>query len=197
VGLFYLPIFFIITKNKIIFLLVIIKIFLFSMKSNIKIFLLCPVPENQKPINEILNFQENFLTNWVFLSKKKYNEKSFSLFLFLLSFLGLTLFAFGKFDSFFSFCFWSFFSTLCLFFLFCFLLFFRWSQLENRLKDSRLFYEEGSWYDGQIWEKPLFLIKNERLLCSQKIHPVVQRISKTILILFYLLIFFFFLFQIF
>ena len=46
----------------------------------------------------------------------------------------------------------------------------RWSQLLKRLRNSRLFYEEGSWYDGQYWEKPLELIKNDKLLTSQKLN---------------------------
>ena len=42
------------------------------MNSNIKIFLLCPVPETQKPINEYIALKENFLTNWTTLRKEKY-----------------------------------------------------------------------------------------------------------------------------
>ena len=38
------------------------------MNSNIKIFLLCPVPEDQKPINEYLQLTENSLTKWVTFS---------------------------------------------------------------------------------------------------------------------------------
>jgi hypothetical protein len=42
----------------------------------------------------------------------------------------------------------------------------RWKQVEIRLSKSRLFYEEASWYDGQIWEK-LFYFKNDKLLSTQ------------------------------
>jgi hypothetical protein len=45
------------------------------MNSNIKIFLLCPVPETQKPINEYIGLKENFLTNWTTLNKDKYYKK--------------------------------------------------------------------------------------------------------------------------
>ena len=57
--------------------------------------------------------------------------------------------------------------------------------MKNRFLEARIFYEEGSWYDGQIWEKPFLLIKNDRLLVSQKIDPIIQRISRTILVIFY------------
>jgi hypothetical protein len=133
------------------------------MNKNIRIFLFCPVPENQKPITEFLLFQETAFFQWITKSKKKYQQNFFSIVLLL---------------------FVSFFFSSSLFFFFFFILFFsffpvlfRCSQLEERLKNSRLFYEEGSWYDGQIWEKPFSLIKNERLISTQKIQPIFQRIS--------------------
>ena len=42
------------------------------MNFNIKIFLLCPIPEEQKPINEYISLKENSLTNWITLTKKEY-----------------------------------------------------------------------------------------------------------------------------
>jgi hypothetical protein len=130
---------------------------------DIKIFLFCPIPENQKPIHDLIN--ENDLINEI--------QNGF---LFFFSFL--CFFCFSK----------NFFILTFFILTFLNLLFFRWSQLENRFNDSRLFYEEGSWYDGQIWEKPFFLIKNDRLLTSQKIQPIIQRISKTILLILLILI---------
>ena len=51
------------------------------MINNIKIFLLCPVPEDQKPINVYIGLKENVLTNWTTLSKKNYEQKLISIFL--------------------------------------------------------------------------------------------------------------------
>ena len=50
------------------------------MNTNIKIFLLCPVPDDQKPINEYIGLKENQLTNWTTLSKKKLSKKDFTTF---------------------------------------------------------------------------------------------------------------------
>ena len=61
-------------------------------------------------------------------------------------------------------------------------IFIRWSSMNKRLIESRVFYEEASWFDGQTWEKPFFLIKNDKLLSTQKIQPVIRRIWTTILI---------------
>ena len=145
------------------------------MNSKIRIFLFCPIPENQKPISEFLLLQENRGLNWMTFSKKKYQKivgTSIIFFFFLLNiflrsfdFLSSLLFSF-------------------VFPLFFFLLFIRWSQLEKRFSSSRLIYEEGSWYDGQIWEKPFGLLKNDRLIASQKMEPILIRLSETLLILF-------------
>jgi len=66
-----------------------------------------------------------------------------------------------------------------------FIVIWRWNEVKKRLNESRLFYEEASWYDGQIWEKPSIILKNDRLLVTQKIEPVLQRLKGTLAILFY------------
>lgn len=154
------------------------------MNSIIKIFLLCPVPEDQKPINEYLQVNENTLTQCVTFSKEEYRKK--------IVFLSFYFFSF--------FCLINILSLRNNFYLIDWLLknitftsvtliiillvnYFRWQAIENKLKESRLFYEEASWYDGQIWEKPFLIIKNDRLLKTQKIQPILQRIIRTILII--------------
>ena len=150
------------------------------MNLNIKIFLLCPIPDDQKPINEYINLKENDFTNLMLLSKKNYFSKIFINFLIgfvlatPLTFLfnvNSQLFVYNSFYSI-SFLIVNFFINLS-----------RWSQLLKRFRSSRLFYEEGSWYDGQYWEKPLELIKNDKLLTSQKIKPILKRIIKTLIVL--------------
>jgi hypothetical protein len=162
------------------------------MNSLIRIFLFCPVPENQKPMNEFLSFQENFLNKWIRGSKQKYKKNLLNLYI-LDFFLNLFLFFpfqnFKGYNSILPFFFLINFYTLIIFFFLFFIFFVRWILLENRFKNARLFYEEGSWYDSQIWEKPFFLIKNDRLLTTQKIQPILQKISKSTIFLFYLVLF--------
>lgn len=147
----------------------------------IRIFLFCPVPESQKPLNEFLIFQENSLFQWLTLTKKQYLTRLISLFIFTF-FNGILAFFFPLFSTFF-------FSQIFICFLFFWIAFFRWNQLQIKFEQSRLFYEEGSWYDGQIWEKPLALIKNERFLTSQIIQPLYIRLL--IPLFFYTFSFFF------
>lgn len=154
------------------------------MNSNIKIFLLCPVPEEQKPINGYIGLKENQLTNWTTLSKKNYEKKLFSLFsffFFLVSFFRVSSFSDSRylFDWFLI----TFSLSLTLLFFLVLLIFFRWKQIEKDFNQPRLFYEEASWYDGQIWEKPFSILKNDKLISTQKIKPILERISRTIVTL--------------
>jgi hypothetical protein len=194
------------------------------MNSNIKIFLLCPVPEEQKPINEYIGLKENSLTNWTTLSKRNYQKKIISFFFFLFCFISLIrvqdlqdlqeffqslfisdsvgqqTFSFPEPPIFLFFFQWELtnFILVLIFIMFLMIInYIRWKQIQIRFNNPRLFYEEASWYDGQIWEKPFSIIKNDRLVSTQKIQPILDRIVKTICIIFFINLFFLFFFEIF
>jgi hypothetical protein len=76
-----------------------------------------------------------------------------------------------------------------------FFFFLRWKEMKKRFNQARLFYEESSWFDGQIWEKPFFLIKNDQLIATQKIEPILKRLQKTLFYSSFLNILFFLLFS--
>lgn len=157
------------------------------MNTNIKFFLLCPVPEDQKPINEYIALQENFFTSWTTFSTKNY-EKRLRSFLFF-SFVVASLLQLEKFQGIYYIFDWSFESFwLSTRFASAFLLLIlsRWLQIKYRFQQARLFYEEASWYDGQVWEKSLLLIKNDQLILSQKIQPIMNRIQKSLFQLLFL-----------
>jgi len=153
------------------------------MNRNIKVFLLCPVPEDQKPINEYINIKENSFINWTTLPVKKYLLKLISIYLFtfpvfLICFLNLTPFSFLQIIQ-------NFLISSTLVFLNIYL---RWSSVNKRLTQPRLFYEEASWFDGKIWEKPFFLIKNDKLLSALKIQPILKRLQLTVILNFSILL---------
>jgi hypothetical protein len=156
------------------------------MKPNIKIFLLCPVPENQKPINEYIGLKENFLTNWTTLKKGNYEKKVINLYLTL---LGVSFFftfpnlSFSV-NSVLKYIIFNLLITNTLILIVFLTFYLNWYQIKNRFEMSRLVYEESSWYDSQVWEKPFLLIKNDKLLKTQKIQPILQRLSRIIIIFF-------------
>lgn len=154
------------------------------------LFFFCPIPDDQKPISEYLELKENSINNWVLTSKQNYT-KSLQIFFFVFfSVIFFFFFPFFQFNNFHQDQIWQklatsvitiFFYTFFTVNFFLFFVFFRWFELNKRLKKSRLFYEEGSWYDGKIWNKPFPLIKNEKLVSFQKVEPILQRLISTIL----------------
>jgi hypothetical protein len=67
----------------------------------------------------------------------------------------------------------------------------RYKALCFSLNESFISYEEGSWYNSQMYQKSAFLIKVDKLLNKQKIRKIQEEILKTSLFL--SSIFFFFL----
>jgi hypothetical protein len=152
------------------------------MNLKIKIFLLCPIPEDQKPINQYINLKEDNITNLINLEQKNF------LFLFLSFFFFISLIRFENFNLIHNkFFFYLVNSEISLLFLFLiyFSIYFRLKDLESKFNKSTLFYEEASWYDGQIWNKPLSILKNDRLLKIKEINPLV---NKNLIILIYIIL---------
>jgi hypothetical protein len=145
--------------------------------SRIKIFLLCPVPEEQKPINEYIGLKNNDFVNWI-TNINKIKELNKNLFIISIC-VFLILFLFPNPPQIFS----NFFIFFNIFLILLITLFFIWNQLQKRFNKARLFYEEASWYDGQLWEKPLLIIKNDRFLSTQQMNPFLEKIFKNILFL--------------
>ena len=154
------------------------------MISKLKLILLCPVPEDQKPITEYIGLKENSLTNWTTLSSSNYSAKSFSFFIFI--FIGLSVLTFQEREFLGDWIVSNIFITLNILILLYSVVIWRWTEVKKRLNKSRLFYEEASWYDGQVWEKPFVILKNDRLLVTQKIDPVLCRLTNTLILLIYL-----------
>jgi len=146
------------------------------MNFNIKIFLLCPIPEEQKPINEYIALKENNLTNWITLPKKQYLisvlRGFFTLFLICLTFTFETVDSINQLLTTIQKT--TFFTLLSLFFVVIYVIS-NWKQVDSRFNTSRLIYEEGSWYTSEIWEKPISLIKNDKLISTQIIQPILSR----------------------
>ena len=151
------------------------------MNTNLKRFLLCPIPEDQKPIQLYQKAKENDLMNWVTWSQKKYEKSLFSVFLCSFS-IGCVI-RFGELLSFSYLLEWILanilFSLIVLIF-FLGIIFFRWKQVEQAFMLVKVFYEEGSWSDGQIWEKPNTIQKMDELIHKQKIVPILQRITRSL-----------------
>ena len=58
-----------------------------------------------------------------------------------------------------------------------------WSYIGDRLTKTKITYEETSWYDGQVWEKPVEFRYRDQLIFNHQVMPLIKRIQKSALIL--------------
>jgi len=195
-----------------------------------KIFILCPLSEEQKPINEYIRFKKNQRVNWAMRSQNIYTKYVILVYRNILVFFVSgaclittpcffkTQFCVGNTFNLWSsvlgrFALVSFFPgeptlseisslpdllslypkinlseillnmnqiSLLIFLTIFGVFFFFWRDLSKNLKKSYLLYEEGSWYQIQRWEKPLFLIKNDRLINNKRLCIVKDRMYYTL-----------------
>jgi hypothetical protein len=155
------------------------------MNTNIKIFLLCPIPDDQKPITEYIGLKKNLLTNWITLSKNNYLKTITNLWFINFVIISLLTINTVLFDSnnLLDWLLTNSFITINILLGIILIGLFRCQQIKKRFNETRLFYEEGSWYDSQVWEKPFLIIKNDKLISTQKIRPIIQRVTKIIILL--------------
>jgi hypothetical protein len=130
-------------------------------KEFIKFFIFCPLPNEKKPIYDLL------------IVKKKLEkiEKLFS-------------FSYSQQEKF------LFFKDSIIQLFISFFLLPRWNDGIKILKKPLINYEETSWYDGEIWEKPLSLIKNDQLLSRIIFKRSFKKLAFLFLINFWLLLIF-------
>lgn len=166
------------------------------MNFNIKIFLLCPIPEDQKPIKQLINLKENSFTNILTLSNKEFIKKIF--FNFFYYFLIISLLRLNELN--YSLLNLNWFlinieiSLISIFFTLFFIIT-QWQSLLKTFNSSRIFYEEASWFDGQIWDKPFSIIRNDRLLIKTQLKPILKRTANILLFLIFLIFSIFFLLE--
>ena len=144
----------------------------------------CPVPPEQRPINEYEELKTSWFFSWGTLQLSTYIKKlvwvgfwswliaapiaaaSFSPSRYLIRFI-LTSLA----------------GTEVLLALVLIRLYLGWSYVHDRLQKDRIFYEESGWYDGQTWLKPSTMIDRDRLVVLYEIKPIFIRLQKTFLTL--------------
>ncbi|MGD1901056.1 MAG: CGLD27 family protein [Geitlerinemataceae cyanobacterium] len=56
-----------------------------------------------------------------------------------------------------------------------------WDYIRNRLESPTVFYEESGWYDGQTWTKTPEIRARDRLVVEYQIQPIVRRLKRTFL----------------
>jgi hypothetical protein len=140
----------------------------------------CPVPLEQRPINEYQDLKESWFFRWATLERWGYIKPIVVLWMLNWIVAGpiasvsftparhlpqfLLLGSMGA----------SLIPILALVRLYL-----GWVYVRTRLLNTNVFYEESGWYDGQIWEKPPEVLAQDQLIVSYQIQPVLLRLQKT------------------
>ena len=145
---------------------------------------ICPVPDDQKPLNEYLALKDAFIFKWGTLAIAPYLRVLGIIWvvLWLISApIAAVSFApsrhIGQFL-----CLGAIGSTLGLLLLLVQMLL-GWHYVKERLQSPTVLYEETGWYDGQVWGKPESELQKERLLVTYEVQPVVNKIKYSLGIL--------------
>ena len=156
--------------------------------------IICPVPLNQRPLNEFNSIRNSWIISWPFLERTIFYRKLIFSWLFITP-ISLTISYGSDYLK-------SNISELILISLtaslaFPILLLIRqwlsWVYIYKRLNSENIEYEESGWYDGQTWEKPIDWRSKDLLIAQYQIKPILNHLE-VIIILLLLIIFSSFLF---
>ena len=151
--------------------------------------IICPVPLNQRPLNEFESIRNSWIISWPFLEKNIFYRKLTFSWLFITP-LSLTI-SYGSDylkNNIFELTIVSF--TASLFFPILLLIrqWLSWIYIYKRLNSENIEYEESGWYDGQIWEKPINWRTKELLIAQHQVKPILDLIEKTIILIIFILL---------
>ena len=140
----------------------------------------CPVPEEQQPVNEYQELKESWLFNWVTLNLPQYLKKLIWVWLISWVISGPVAgasFPPGKDPLHFFIAAGG--GSLLLLILVWLRLYLGWVYVRSRLLSTEVFYEETGWYDGQIWKKTPEILTKDILIVDYQIKPILQRLRRT------------------
>mgnify|MGYP000983658932 CR=1 FL=1 len=145
---------------------------------------ICPVPKEQRPLNEYKKIKESNNFIWCINGKAIYVKSLFYMFTssFILSFLLLmaSSFSFTNIKYFFIY---SLIGAIIIMIFLCLRSYLGWHYIYNRLMEATVPYEESGWYDGQIWIKPPEVLIQDRVIGTYEIYPGLSRLHLTLIFL--------------
>ena len=145
---------------------------------------ICPVPLNQRPLNEFNTIRNSWIISWPFLERSIFYRKlTFSWLLITpisiiisygsdylrnnileLTFVSLT-------------------ASLAFPILILLRQWLSWIYIYKRLNSENIEYEESGWYDGQTWEKPIDWRSKDLLIAQYQIKPILNHLELIIILL--------------
>ena len=140
--------------------------------------IICPVPLNQRPLNEFNSIRNSWIISWPLLEKSVFYRKLLYSWI-LIEPISLIISYGSNYlkDNIFDLTLISLTSAL----LFPILLLTRqwlsWIYIYKRLTSENIEYEESGWYDGQVWEKPIDWRAKDLLIAQYQVKPILNHLE--------------------
>ena len=140
--------------------------------------IICPVPLNQRPLNEFNSIRNSWIISWPLLEKRIFYKKLLYSWI-LIEPISLIISYGSNYlkDNIFDLTLISLTSAL----LFPILLLTRqwlsWIYIYKRLTSENIEYEESGWYDGQVWEKPIDWRAKDLLIAQYQVKPILNHLE--------------------
>jgi len=146
--------------------------------------IICPVPLNQRPLNEFNSIRNSWIISWPFLERNIFYRKLMFSWLFITP-VSLII-SYGSDylkNNIFELIFLSFTASLAFPILILIRQWLSWVYIYKRLNSEKIEYEESGWYDGQTWEKPISWRAKDLLIAQHQIKPILNHLKVIILLL--------------
>ena len=146
--------------------------------------IICPVPLNQRPLNEFNSIRNSWIISWPFLERNIFYRKLMFSWLFITP-VSLTI-SYGSDylkNNIFELIFLSFTASVAFPILILIRQWLSWIYIYKRLNSEKIEYEESGWYDGQTWEKPISWRAKDLLIAQHQIKPILNHLKVIILLL--------------
>ena len=145
---------------------------------------ICPVPPNQRPLNEFNSIRNSWIISWPFLERSIFYRKLIFSWFFItpISFIISYGSDYLK-NNIFDLAFVSLTASLSLPILLLTRQWLSWVYIYKRLNSETIEYEESGWYDGQIWEKPIEWRAKELLIAQHQIKPILNHLEVIMIII--------------
>ena len=145
---------------------------------------ICPVPPNQRPLNEFNSIRNSWIISWPFLERSIFYRKLLFSWFFITP-ISFTI-SYGSDylrSNIIELSFVSFTASIILPILLVTRQWLSWIYIYKRLNSETIEYEESGWYDGQIWEKPIEWRAKDLLIAQHQIKPILNHIEMIIIFL--------------
>ena len=146
--------------------------------------IICPVPFNQRPLNEFNSIRNSWIISWPFLERNIFYRKLIFSWL-LITPVSLTICYGSDYlkNNIFELIFLSFTASVAFPILILIRQWLSWVYIYKRLNSEKIEYEESGWYDGQTWEKPISWRAKDLLIAQHQIKPILNHLKVIILLL--------------